>query len=154
MRTHGPTKGTDDACGDRVLKAEGVPDRDDELAHGELARTTERHRNQAMTTSNNSQVGIGIVAHQLCLKALSGRSRRDDLARTVYDMTIGKDKSVGGEGESRTGCAATPLPDLDVDNGGTDVLDRAYNGLRVCVEKGEVRILPEIGACRNGIGDC
>src|SRR6266853_5826780 len=90
--------------------------------------------------TEHREIGIGIIPHELGAHAAAIRECHIGPGRTVRDVAVGEDESIGREHEPRSGAlglawrrAATPVLHFDADDRGSDTLHDAAHGPRIRV---------------------
>ena len=124
-----------------MLEAIGAADRDSDLAHSDGCGIAEpAPRNVADAHLEHGEIGIRVVADDVCARGASIGQRDFDRCGACGDVTVRDEVSVRRDQESRSSAllptARSPLAfDTHVRNGGRDERDRSRDGLRIRVEK-------------------
>src|SRR5262249_57107850 len=88
-------KRADHAGGYRALEAERIADGDDQLAHADDAGIAElRMRKAVRMQSQDGEIAVGIVAHQVGRERPAIGPPRPDRAGAVHDMAVGENEAV------------------------------------------------------------
>ena len=94
--------GADDACGDRVVEAEGRSDGHHPLTDLETVHVADLHGGQSGGIDlDHSHVGALVAAHDLGLELTLVGQRDDDLVSTFDHVGIGHHKAVRRQDEAR-----------------------------------------------------
>jgi len=149
-RAHRSPDGADDAARHRVLKTVRIADRDDDLAGTQGGRIPEMRPRQSgrawAIDAKHGKVGIRIVADKI---GAAGRAIEENdgyAARAFDDVAIGDNEAVGCEQEAGSGAARLGL---DLDDGGTSLLDGVNDGAGIAVK--DLAIVREIGRSHRPI---
>ena len=134
------------------MKAERVADGDDELADPQPPRIAEPGEDRRLAfETQDGEIGIGVVAHQVRREAAPIGKSRLDLARAADDVAVGQHIGVGGEDNPRAGTTGTVLEaaDLEMQDRGADGVDGADDRARIGVEQCQIFRRAKTRRCRG-----
>jgi len=109
-----------------------------------------RQRETVGAGLDDGDVGVRIVADQLCAKNVAVRHGHLEAGRAAGHMAIGHYITVGRDGEARAGAVLAPAAtafalDADVHYRGADARDCSAYSVRIGIEKLDVRAAWRIG---------
>src|SRR5262249_36744438 len=110
LRAQTAAESADHAGGHRVLKAVRIADRHHQLSHADFARVAKPNGFERRgVNTKQSQGGVRGFAYNLSHEFACIRSQDPDSAGPVHHVTVGENKSVRREDETRTAATTAAL---------------------------------------------
>src|ERR671935_1230379 len=111
--------------------------------------------------SDDREIRIGVVSHQIGTKAATIRQRHLDRTGLMHDVAVGQNEAIWRENKPRAAAVCLlratcigglrslqPLPNIDIDHRRADFLGRADDSLRVGVKELNIRLASRLRALR------
>jgi hypothetical protein len=135
-----PSERADDSGGHGVVEAQGIADRDGDLAHADLLRIGEAQMpHVGQINAQHREVGVGIIADDLGARFATVGCLGVNRFGAMHDMAVGHDKTVRRNEEARSAAAAAMArPRLDMHDGRTGLAHGRAHRARIRIEESQI----------------